>query len=218
MPTKVIHQIVGPIKNDLIHACMLSWNVMKNFGFEIFIWNDPRIVIFSKKYYPFALEAFLKARNYAEAADIARYLIVYHFGGYYMDWDIQLLNVKEFISVTKNNPKGYLVIDPVNNTLASECFSANIKEPYLLSLAKDIISIYENNRRDLYFTPQYSVPYRMRSSLHKHQNSRQSLLSIDDIFLYNYREIRNKPPKDIQRPLIHYWMHNWLKIDQSIIP
>jgi hypothetical protein len=211
MPPKVIHQIVGPKKNDLIHACMFSWNFLKTYGFDILIWDDNRIAVFIKKYYPFATAAFLTARNYAEAADIARYLIVYHFGGYYMDWDIQLLNAKDFISIARAHPNGYLVIDPVNDTLASECFSAKEKEPFLLSLSEDIVAIYNSGQRDLMLTPQYSGPYRMRDSLHKHKNSKQSLIPVEDIFLYNYWEIRNKPQKNDQRPLIHYWVHNWLR-------
>lgn len=41
------------------------------------------------------------------------------------------------------------------------------------------------------------------------QNTKQELIEVNDIFMYNYREIRKMPPKEIIPPLIHYWMHGW---------
>lgn len=203
--------MVGPRRTDLVTACMLSWKMLKKSGYDIMIWDDQQLAQFIKQNYPMALPAFLNARNYAEAADIARYLVVYHFGGCYVDWDIQLLDATKFVQIMEESPAGFLIIDPINDTLASECFSALKGEPYLLSLIGDIIELYKKKLRDGIFTPQYSGPYRMRDSLARHKNSGQRLISVKEIFLFDYTEIRNKPERDTDAPLIHYWMHSWLK-------
>jgi hypothetical protein len=211
MQHKIIHQIAGRNKPDIIFACMLSWNILKKSGYRFITWNDDTIADFLKMHYQLALPAFLNARNHAEASDIARYLIVHHFGGCYVDWDIQLLDDARFIEMMNDCPAGHLVIDPLNDTLASECFSANSGEPYLLSLVEDIVELYNNNSRDTFFTPQYSGPYRMRDSLAKHKNSSQRLIPVHEIFVYDYTEIRQKAPREITQPLIHYWLHSWIK-------
>lgn len=127
-----------------------------------------------------------------------------------MDWDIQLLNVNGFLNVCNTSHTGFMVIDSYNETLASECFSARKGEAYLLSLSKDITELYTKGLRQYFRTPQYSGPYRMKDSLKKHQNSRQKLIEVNDIFVYNYREIRGMPQKKTVAPLIHYWVHGWM--------
>src|SRR5699024_8713514 len=100
MVEKIIHQIVGKKnRNALIERCMKSWKILGDYGFEFKIWNDQSIHTFLRSYYRFALSAVQNARNYAEAADIARYLIIHHYGGYYMDWDIQMLDRNGFFNI-----------------------------------------------------------------------------------------------------------------------
>lgn len=212
MVNKIINIIVGPKLEPLIKKCVKSWYKLTSYGFEVKIWNDEIINSFISDNYPFALDAIINARNHAEAADIARYLIIYHFGGYYVDWDIELVNESKFIKLMRKMPSGFLIIDPLNGTLASECFSAKKKETYLLSLAEDIIAIYNEDKRDLYKTPQYSGPYRMRDSLVKHLNTSQKIISVKEIFAYDYSEIRFKDKiNNREQPLIHYWVHSWIK-------
>lgn len=207
---KHIHLITGPKANAAIKRCMNSWQQLESHGYEIKIWTDDSIALFLQRNYPFACDAFIHARNHAEAADIARYLIIHAHGGYYMDWDVELLCVEGFLKICHDHVKGYLVIDPANNTLASEVFAASRHEPYLLSLVKDIVMLYEQQLRDAMFTPQYSGPYRMRDSLEKHANSSQALIPVKEIFAYDYSEIRTMPERPITQPLIHYWVHSWM--------
>lgn len=208
---KVIHLIVGPTSNSVTDRCVQSWDLLKHNGYKIRIWNDDLITLFLQEQYPFAVEAFTKARNHGEAADIARYLIIHAFGGYYMDWDIELLQPDKFLQLVSRCPYGYLVVDPTNGSLASEAFAARKHEPYLLSLTQDIIDIYNGGLRETLRTPEYSGPYRMRDSLQKHANSSQQLIPVKEIFLYDYSEIRRMPKRDITSPLIHYWLHSWMK-------
>lgn len=211
MPPLIIHQIVGPKTNQVIDACLNSWKILEEVDFEIKIWTDESLQEFVSEHYLFALEAIIKARNHAEAADIARYLIVHHFGGYYFDWDIQLLNPNTFIDICEYNPEGFLVIDPFNDTIASESFSANAGNDYLLALVVEIIDIYEKGLRDGMGTPQFSGPFRMKDSLQKNGPGNLKLIPVKEIFAYDYNEIRAMIPREIVQPMIHYWLHSWVK-------
>lgn len=208
---RIIHQIVGPDTTPLILRCLESWKRVLDYGFEIKIWNDNTIERFITEFHPFALNAFKDARNHAEASDIARYLIVYSFGGYYVDWDIELLDCEGFLSVSDLNPNGYMLIDPSNKTLASEYFNCIPRDEYLLRLTNDIVDLYHNGNRNLLRTPQYSGPYRMRDSLVKHRHTTMSIIPVKEVFVYDYSEIRNPPDRPIEQPLIHYWAHSWFK-------
>jgi len=214
MVPRILHQITGPKKNFVVEHCLASWHAVHEQGFSIRIWNDDMLTDFISEKYPFALHAFLKARNHAEAADIARYLLVYHTGGFYMDWDVQLLNMEKFIQLVEDTPDGFLIQDPLNATLASEAFSAKKNEQYLIKLVESIVQLYDQKLRDTMGTPQYSGPYRMRDALTCF-SSDQSILPVNDVFVYNYREIREMPERVITQPLIHYWLHSWVHLNDN---
>ncbi len=40
---------------------------------------------------------------------------------------------------------------------------------------------------------------------------KQTLIPVNDIFVYNYREIRSMPRRPVVQPLIHYWIHSWIE-------
>lgn len=210
MIPKIINHIVGPKTNFAIDKCLKSWEVLRNHGFAIEIWNDEIIETFIATNYPFALEAFKNARNHGEAADIARYLIVNHSGGHWIDWDVQLLDPEGFLFICKENTNGYFIVDPVNETLAAEVFASTPNNPYLLQLSKDIVQLYENDLRNSMGTPQYSGPYRMRDSLKKFGEIAQTIIPVKEMFAYDYSEIQAMEKREITQPMIHYWLHSWL--------
>lgn len=207
---KVIHFIIGPNTTPLIDKCVHSWRVLKNSGFEIRIWNDDLIAKFLISYHGFAYDAFCNARNHGEAADIARYLIIHTYGGYYVDWDIELLDVSGFLKLGETYSEGYMIVDPANGTLASEYFCSTPNDKFLINLTSDIVNLYNTGKRNYMFTPQYSGPYRMRDSLLLHKETVMVSVPIKEVFAYDYTEIRNPPDGTITQPLIHYWVHSWI--------
>lgn len=212
MVPQIIHIITGPKINFLIKRCIESWSGLIDAGFKIRIWDDFQILEFIKNEYAFTLDAVKNARNHAEVADIARYAIIHFYGGYYVDWDIELLNRERFIDLCATAPQGYLIQDPVNQTLAPEAFSALPGEEFLYHLLDNIVDVFSNNFRDSMPTPQYSGPFRMREVFYFHkQNTRQSIKLVKEVFLYDYLEIRQMLPREIEVPMIHYWIHSWMR-------
>lgn len=209
--SQIVHQIVGAKPSQTVSHCLHSWLKIKDHGFEIYYWDDDRLEIFLEKYYGFALQAFLTARNHAERADIARYLLVYHYGGYYVDWDISLNNIDEFLMIARRENRGYLVIDPINGSLASEHFSSCEKDPYLIKIVEDIVSTFERDERDLMSTPQYSGPFRMRATLRKFDRIEQSKIPVKEIFEYSYDEVRRQREFCKSGVLTHFWEHSWIE-------
>jgi len=210
MLPKIIHQIIiGDKQNKVIKRCLSSWKTLTKRDFEIRVWNRDTIQSFVQENYPFALDIVLTARNYAELSDIARYLIIYHYGGHYYDYDIQLLDLDLFSSLHEDNTSGFLLEDLSDGAIACEGFCASPSEPYLHKLVKDIVEIYEKGDREKLHTIDYSGPFRMRDSLRKSQ-TRQNIIPVNDVFLYSYHEIKEMPERAINRPMIHYWIHSWL--------
>lgn len=210
MVPKVIHQIIGHKPSKLVEICLDSWQELKLFNFKIEIWNDDKIIAFFNKYYPEFLAIISNARNYAEIADIARYLIIYHYGGIYIDWDISLNDPKAFIKMINDCKHGFLIIDPDNGSIASEFFAAKRNEPYLLSLLYDINSTYNNGEQELMNTPQYSGPFRMKVSLKK-TGTGQKLVPVKEVFEYDYREIRQADVFRASGIITHFWEHGWIQ-------
>lgn len=214
MLLKIIHHVVGMKTNEVVERCLDSWQVLAEENYEFMIWTDDTIEKFLTANYPFISPAFKSARNHAEAADIARYIIVYHHGGHYVDWDIQLINPYEFINLCNSNPRGYLLCDfKDQKSVASECFAAEKKEPYLMSVIKDIVKAHENNSFQNLHTLWYTGPFRMRDTLQNCKTA-QTILNVKDVFVYDYSEIREMPEREMVQPMIHYWMHSWVQKKQ----
>ncbi|MFD2148764.1 glycosyltransferase [Mucilaginibacter antarcticus] len=191
---------------------------LKDHGFEIITWDDESIKNFIKEKAPFALMAFEQARNHGEASDIARYLIIYHHGGYYVDWDIKLTRIDLFLNLHREFRNGYLLIDPKTGVISSEHFAASANEGYLLKITHDIINTFNNGDRPLMDTPSYSGPNRMKVSLQKHNGSRQTVIPIKTVFEYDYWEIKKADGKGRSKPMIHYWLNTWVLANHAKYP
>lgn len=211
MVPQLIHQIVGKKPSKLARICLQSWKPLESKGFEIIYWDDEMLEEFIGEHYSSSLQAFLSARNHAEAADIGRYLVVHYYGGYYVDWDISLNDVEAFISLAGHEKQGYLVEDPSNQTLASEHFSACKANVYLSTLANDIVDVFNRGERDLISTPDYSGPFRMRETLKKMATVEQTKIPVKAIFEYDYSEIRKQPEYRKSGIMTHFWEHSWIR-------
>jgi mannosyltransferase OCH1-like enzyme len=83
-----------------------------NPGYDFIFWTDKNITDFIEKEYPWFLETFKSYPYNIQRVDAARYFILYHYGGIYMDMDIGCLRsldpLRQFqVVLPATNPSGF---------------------------------------------------------------------------------------------------------------
>jgi lipopolysaccharide biosynthesis glycosyltransferase len=108
---------------ELYQRCMDSWK-QKLHDYEFILWDTERFDINMTDWTKQAL----KAKHYASAADYIRLYAVYHFGGIYLDMDVEV--VKPFDDILNC---GLLLAreNHVYNYIEAGCFGASKNHQYI---------------------------------------------------------------------------------------
>lgn len=61
----------------------------RNPGWDCSLWTDRDLLEFVANHYPAHLDTFCGYKNGVQRADAARYMLLHHFGGFYMDIDTE---------------------------------------------------------------------------------------------------------------------------------
>ena len=86
-----------------VKKCLNSWNILKDFGFEVILFSEESAKKFIEKEYPKEyLLAYEKCNHPAMKCDYFRLCYIYKYGGAYVDADEVFLD-KEFIKYFENN-------------------------------------------------------------------------------------------------------------------
>jgi len=87
MIPKIIHYcwFGGGEKSELIKHCMESWRKYLP-DYEFIEWNETRNEIMGNRF----VQSALAKRKFAFASDFARAYALYHFGGVYLDTDVEI--------------------------------------------------------------------------------------------------------------------------------
>jgi mannosyltransferase OCH1-like enzyme len=160
MIPKIIHYCW--LSNDPIPAklqkCMQSWKE-KLTGYEFILWNYDRFDVNSSSSI-WVKEAFAQ-KKYVQQADYIRLFAVYHYGGIYLDMDVEV--VKPF---SENVLQKLIMLayedDGIKNIEAG-CFGAEKEHPYI----KKCLESFENRHFILseVMDLTYSLPKVMSSQL-----------------------------------------------------
>jgi len=133
MIPKIIHYIwLGDDMPLLYKECISTW-AQYSPGFKIEFWNEERIssdLNVEKFYYDM-----LEKKKYAFAVDYLRCLILYEYGGIYLDTDMEL--VKDITPLIDNIIFSGLEKD---NQISCGIIGAQKKHPLMLALMKKVIS------------------------------------------------------------------------------
>lgn len=101
MIPKIIHYcwLSGDPYPPLVEKCIASWKKYLP-DYDLVLWNQERVNIHSNLW----LEQAYDSKKYAFAADYIRFYALYHYGGIYLDADVEvfksfdsLLNEQEFL-------------------------------------------------------------------------------------------------------------------------
>jgi len=94
-----------------------------NPDYEYLFFTDDNIKVFLKTYYPEYYQTYLNLPIKIQRIDFFRYIVVYHFGGFYMDLD--MLCLKSF-----DNLLGYDCIFPVDEFIYTHLRELNRYKPF----------------------------------------------------------------------------------------
>ena len=138
---KLIHQIwIGPKKQPDMWIKSWSEDYINKFkDFEYILWNDKNIKKILNKY-PVSKILFEMEREYCGKADILRYLILYEYGGIYIDADSVWINNKNLNElIEKTNETGVFAgYEPGSKKLANGVFGCTKNNNLLLKLIKNL--------------------------------------------------------------------------------
>ncbi|GHT87349.1 glycosyl transferase [Spirochaetia bacterium] len=151
MMPKIIHYCWlsdDPVPSDLKYY-MATWKD-KLIGYDFVLWNRQRFDINSSVWVKQAYEQ----KKYAFAADYIRLYAVYHYGGIYLDMDIEL--IKPFDDLLCNDLM-FAYENNVDKTIEAGCFGAEKNSAYLkkcLDYYKDRTFIKGDGSYDVLPLPQ----------------------------------------------------------------
>jgi mannosyltransferase OCH1-like enzyme len=125
MIPKIIHYcwLSGDPVPANYQKCMASWKE-KLTGYEFMFWDFARFDIDSSLWVKQAFEA----KKYASAADYIRLYAVYHFGGIYLDMDVEV--VKAFDGLL-NAACMFARENETTNAIEAGCFGAEKGHPFI---------------------------------------------------------------------------------------
>lgn len=163
MIPKVIHYCwFGKGKySDKIEKCILSWKKYCP-GYKIICWNEDNYDVHKNKF----VEQAYEKKKWAFVSDYARVDIVYHYGGIYLDTDVELIKSLDDIL----NCEMYAGMESKDFLALGLGFGAVKGHPYL----KEIMEYYEtrefiqsNGKMDLKACPVIQTEILMRHGLKK---------------------------------------------------
>lgn len=209
----IIHQIwIGSPVPDVYKKFINSWKVY-NPDWEYILWDDKKIKQLNLK----NKNAFNLSPSFGIKSDIARYEILYRFGGIYVDTDFECL--KNFTPITTNcsffaghsNGSAINILNGIIGSLPHNIFFEEILE----KIDKPLFST------DGMKVINYSGPGLFNSLFINHLKSHENTVLFPSVYFYpypNYDLSKNLPLEAIKKTYIqpesyaiHYWEASWLK-------
>lgn len=176
---------------------MNSWK-KKLYNYEFILWNFERFDINTSLWVKQAFEA----KKYAFAADFIRFFAVYHYGGIYLDIDIEVIKIfdellhhKIMLAYEKNDAK----------TIEAGCFGAEKHSPYI----KECLDYYNGRhfiRSDGSFD-MLPLPQIMKKQLFELLNDDTQIYTSDYFTAKNY--LNGKITITNNTYCIHHFAGSW---------
>lgn len=235
MIPKIIHQTWNdnPLPSILKYIRDENIKLLKDCGYEFILWTDAMILKLINENYPDMYKIYNETITGVQRGDIARIIILYHFGGVYIDLDILFLkDINTLIDFSTD--KFYISFEPKEQTeyiyktdryLCNAFFASNKNNIFLYKLIHTIPDII--NSRGIKILSKFDVfggGYIMgiltndndSLNIQEHVNiiyDRELIYPINDLKLENlavnssdWRSLKNG--KYLSDPyMIHYWIH-----------
>jgi hypothetical protein len=230
---RLIHQIVlGAHVPRFNRECLDSWRQLEPLGFEIVSWTEAT----AQQYLatcrlPEAERLYKRARNYGEASDVLRMAVTYSRGGWYVDWDVLLLNAQKFLQVAGDFENSQCVLIRDSRTTEPTLSHAHDNSLFYMKrgnrLALDFLREVERNYSidPLPSTSYLTGPIALTRFLHSRQDYEADCRTIEmrEIYAFDYEDVlertRGAPSREVLKdcwnaggpPAIHFWTHAWFR-------
>lgn len=201
-------------------------NFLRSKGYNVKLWSDEEIVNLINENYPNFYEIYSLARTGVQRGDISRLLLVYHYGGIYIDLDVLVLrDFADIIDMDSDN--FYISYEPSGQTMAlynddkyicNAFFAANKNNIVLNKLIKGIQDVIIHHgvnvfgKFDIFGGNYIKMVIKNANNVHI-IDDRELIFPINDLKLDNmpftetdWNNVRNGeyPSNPI---MIHYWIH-----------
>ena len=235
MIPKIIHQTWKDKNLPPIIYKLVSENIsfLKSNGYEYMFWTDDMILKLISEEYPNLYNIYKLARTGVQKGDMARIILVYHYGGIYIDLDVLVLrDFKEIIDM--NSDKLYISYEPSGQTtalynndkyLCNAFFAANKKNNMLKVILYNIPEYVKNYTENIFqkfdiFGGSYFkaiIDQYVNIGLYKNDvyiiDDRELFYPINDLKFDNmpftvddWKKVKSgKYVKDTI--MVHYWIH-----------
>ena len=234
MIPKIIHQTWRDKTLPPIIYSLVSENIklLISNGYELMFWTDDMILKLISEEYPNFYNIYKMARTGVQKGDIARILLVYHYGGIYIDLDVLILrDFGELLDMNSN--KLYITYEPSGQTRAlynsdkyicNAFFAANKNNNMLKIILNNIPEYIKNYSENIFQKFDIFGGSYFKSNIDEYVNKgfKDDVYIIDDRELFypiNDPKLDNMPftvgdwtklkngdyGKDTI--MVHYWIH-----------
>jgi mannosyltransferase OCH1-like enzyme len=234
MIPKIIHQTWKDKNLPPIIYKLVSENIgfFKSHGYEFMFWTDEMILKLIAEEYPNFYNIYKMARTGVQKGDIARILLVYHYGGIYIDLDVLVL--RDFAEILDMNAnKLYITYEPSGQTkalynsdkyLCNAFFAANKQNTMLKAILHNIPEYIKDYTENIFqrFDVFGGAYFKAINEDPRHAMFKDDVYIIDDRELFypiNDLKFDNQPftvgdwtqvkkgdyGKDTI--MVHYWIH-----------
>lgn len=164
---KIIHQIwIGPNKKPDVWMNTFSKDYVKsNPEWKYILWDDENIYELFEEF-PLMLKIYNIEPTYNGKSDLLRYLILYKYGGLYIDADSVWINKKSFNSLFKEIKESNIFFAYVNNEKKYICggvMGSSKKNIYLLKIINNIKNMVKRKWKDNNI---YLADYKRKARIH----------------------------------------------------
>lgn len=166
---KIVHRIYGfwdkgNMSEEWRHNCYNTCHE-DTLGFTRIMWNKTSVLTLLQNHYPWFLDTFLLYPYEVQRVDAARYFILHHYGGLYMDMDLScksgnhsLIHFIRDVSFMNSTDKGDFSRQPTNAVLVATTPKPIVSNYLMLSQRCDPYMMYAISQLPCY-NNWYFVPY-----------------------------------------------------------
>ncbi len=147
---QTIHRIWFDKKEGLPEMYRNNWRSCEdiNKGYKEILWSNEEVVDLLDKYYPWFVKVYKSYYHSSQRAEAARHFIIYHFGGVYMDMNIEC---KKHLGSLLQNASNIIEPDVIiaeasGPGLSSSFFASKARHPFMYMVIK-----YLQSSNDWYF-------------------------------------------------------------------